>query len=272
MIRLMNLPTKEDYDNFVSSFSKKISEEFPDTCFYIYGSYSDGRCDFGRSDIDGGLILNTDFITDKLKITNIANILNDCLNKNPVKLQFNLLDRGSNKDGRFLSHTKDYVNWIKRKGEIVCGPDYIKEMRGFDFKFGEVYAAAFNFRRIRNGLLYSINERANTRIFLDGLEKSLEGLVNLPKKLVNIKTKKLNPNREDTLKLLKEILPDIDCHFLEEVLKLFKTPERFYQRMSDWNKSLFLYKEALTSYESILKAYCSKFPTPDINEVRDFIF
>jgi len=217
----MKLATKKDYDNFVKEFSKRISKESPDTCLYIHGSYLDGTCDFGRSDIDGGLILNADFVTDKIILTNIANALSCCLDKYPVKLQFNLLDRGSCKDGRFLAYTTDYTDWVKEKGRIVCGPNYVKEMNGRDFKLGEVYAAAFNLRRIRNGVLYSINERSkNNKGFLEGVEKSIESLTNLPKKLAHIKTKKLDSNRENSLKILKGMLPNVNYHFLEEMLKI----------------------------------------------------
>jgi len=272
----MELPTKRDYDNFVREFSEELSKRHQDVCFYLYGSYPDGRANLGRSDIDGGLILNADFVTDKGQVRDLAEILKRYLINHKLifekrkKTQFNLLDRGTDKDGRFLSYTSDFTDWIKNIGKIISGPDYVREMKGLDFRTGPLHAAAFNFRRIRNGLLYSsfnlsLDKGEN---FRESLEKSMEALASLPKKLILIQQGILYPSRPESKRKITEMLPTLDLSTLEKVDFLFNRPRQLYESISNTGVALQLYQKVLTAYEEMLKAYVEEFPEVSEKEVK----
>lgn len=63
---------------------EEISKKQPETCLYIYGSYARGDYNVGRSDIDGGIILDSDVITDKTKVMELAKIIKEGLEQNRV--------------------------------------------------------------------------------------------------------------------------------------------------------------------------------------------
>lgn len=268
-----SLPTKKDYDFFVKGFADKLSQHFPDICFYVYGSYASGKANYGRSDIDGGLILNEEFISPKNKIIMISDMLKQCLDKRRVKTQFNLLDRGTNKDGRFLSYIVSYTDWIKRGGVVICGPDYRQEMKGLDFKAGELEAASFNFRRIRNGLLYSsgdiikgYNQEGN---FGTSLEKAIIGLKGLAKKLIFLQCGKLYPEASESFQRIRRMFPELNLEVLKKVNALLRNPRRFREVLeSGQSEELKFYQDILTQFEQIIQAYVVKFPKVSEREAR----
>jgi len=271
----MKLPTRKDYDRFVKEFSSEVARKHPNVCFYVYGSYKDGRVDYGRSDIDGGLILNVDFVTDKHQIMDLAEILKECSGsslriRNKRVAQFNLLDRGNNRDGRFLSYTTDYTNWIKSNGRIICGPDYVREINGLDFRAGVLHSAAFNFREIRNSLfesLYNLSQNESGK-FEEDLEKAMGCLLSLPKKLIFLREGKIYASRSDCIERLRKMFPDLDLSTSERVDILFKQPTQLDRFLRETGKGLVFFQEVLTAYEEMAKAYINKFPKVSDREAR----
>lgn len=265
----MKFPEKQNYDSFVRHFAQRISKKYPDVCFYTYGSYNREDCVFGRSDIDGGIIINSFFVTNKNEVLDISEILCDCLEKNQMdKIQFNLLDIGSSKDGRFLSYTPDYTNYLKENWEVQCGPNYIDYLNGLDFKSGILYSTAFSFRRIRNNFLNHIyDSRNNLNKFKERAEDSFGALISLPKKLIYLQMGKVIDLRPIAFRKLEDML-DVDISFSKEILDIFNNTDKFYEFIENKNKILGLYSAALGEFESILKKYVYKFPETNQHEIK----
>lgn len=267
------IPSKKDYETFVNEFSDKIKEESPATCFYIFGSMSNGTCNYGRSDIDGGLILNSEIKTPKKEILRIAKSFAEIAKKTNVETQFNLLDRQTNLDGRFLSYTEDYTDWIKESGKIICGPDYISEMKGLNYKSGVLYNAGYNFsgpRGIRNALLYSIKMfEKDSENFQERVIESLDKLVKFPKKLLWLRGQEIIPCRQESQRKLAEILEDVDWSFFDKVNHLFdNSPQKFYELISNYNITLELLRNSLDAAEELIKLYIKHFPDVSEKEVK----
>jgi hypothetical protein len=268
----MKLPAKKNYSAFIREFSEELTEKHSDVCFYIYGSYTDKRADYGRSDIDGGLILNADFVTNKGQIMDLAKILKNQVIRYEVETQFNLIDRGSARDGRFLSYTKDYTDWIIKMREVICGPDYVDEMKGFDFKSGVLQAATFNFRRIRNNLLESLIDLSkNPKKFNRELKKATEALVSLSRKIIYLEDGEIRGPRGECIRIIKERYPKLDLTTMEKINDLFRKPREFMGIIFGKNVDLqfSIYQQVLTAYEEMIKAYVKKFPDVSKKEVRN---
>lgn len=265
----MILLSKENYDRFIGEFSSKLAKKHPKVCFYAYGSYVDGNCNYGRSDIDGGLILDSGIVTLKDIILDIAEIFANALKTNPVKTQFNLLDRETCRDGRFLSYTLDYTKWIKSVGKIISGPDYLKYMNGLDFKSGVLHTAAYNFRKAKNNLLYSLDMiSTEPKRFREKTERVLETLAKFPKVLIWLRGEDVIPSRIKARKKLEKMLGYIDLTFIEQLEHLLKHPAKFYSKLEDNNQALQLSREALTTMESMIQAYIRKYPVSSPRELK----
>ena len=266
----MELPTKKNYDSFVDEFAGAICKVQPDTCFYLFGSYIDGRADFGRSDIDGGIILNDNIVTDTKKIKQLSSILAKCLSKNKVLIQFNLSDRKTNKDGRFMSYTKDYTDWFKQKAKVLAGQDYLQEMNGLDFKSGVLYSAAFNLRELRNNSLEAGFINANNPIqFRKNFEKSLEITASFPKKLIWLVSRQMFEKRGEAAKELKKIFPDLELSSLDNINEFLRNPEAIYSLADNYEQASNISLLALTQTEEMIEAYLSKFPNVNKREARE---
>lgn len=254
-------PSKEEYDGFIEHLVEEISKKQPKTCFYIYGSYARGDYTVGRSDIDGGIILDSDVITNKTKVMELAKIIKEGLEQNRITPQINLLDRKTNQDGRFMSYTSDYTNYFKEQAKVLSGPNYIDEMHGLESKPSVLNRTAFNFRKIRNGLLYSLdNLETDDKKFVEDFEKSLDVVAGLPKNLVMMVDGKLIPDKFKSVERIKEIFPDVDYGTLEYVIYLLKNPEEIDDLFNDSQEVLRVWQGALTSFEELVKAFIDKYP------------
>ena len=267
------IPSKEDYGYFIEEFRKGIKKEISDSCFYIFGSMVNGNCNYGRSDIDGGLILNSDIKTPKDKILNIAEIFARITEETNITTQFNLLDRKTNNDGRFLSYTKDYTDWIKKSGKIIYGSDYIKEMKGYDFKSGVLYSTGYNFSGpggIRNTVLNSIYLLRNDKDeFQKRVIKSLDKLVKFPKKFLLLQGREVIPSRKESRKELSKTLEDVNWDFIDKVNLIFdKEAFKFYETLSEENIALDYLVNSLTCAEELITSYIKHFPKISSNELR----
>ncbi|PIN94747.1 hypothetical protein COU53_02285, partial [Candidatus Pacearchaeota archaeon CG10_big_fil_rev_8_21_14_0_10_30_48] len=196
---------ENNYERFSEEFRKGLMADYSDVCFFIYGSFARGDHNYkSGSDIDGGLILDSGIITNKNKIISISRLIGLCLSNMEVPLQFNVLDRQTNLDGRFLSYTVDYTDWIKDEGRVLSGPSLINEMNGIDYKSGVLNSIAFNLRSVRKGLLESSYESYDDLI--EKTNKAIDKVVKTPKKLIWLTgNNRTIPNRYDALESLKEI-------------------------------------------------------------------
>jgi len=260
---MLPLPIELEYRAFIEELRTNLNEQHPDVCFYTFGSINNGSCNWGRSDIDGGLILSSGVITDKVKILEIADILAVALSKNRVGTQFNLLDRETCIDGRFLSYTKDYTDFLKQRAKIHTGPNFVAEMNGIDFKSGVLSSAAFNFSGpggVRNALLNSLDYvNSSNELFSERMQKALEKVAKFPKKLVWLREGEIIPERESSHKRLKNLLPGLDSELLYRVNSLLNNPGVLYQTLEDKEETIGLVSDALNCMESIIGEYTTRF-------------
>lgn len=267
---MRKLPTRENYEGFLEEFTRRLSVNHLDSCFFLYGSITDGNCDYGRSDVDGCIILDSGVVTPKDKILSIAEILAEALKKNRVKTQLNLTDRQTNKDGRFFSYTTDYTDWFKDCVDILWGPNYISEMKGLDFKSGCLSSAAFNLRKARRSVLkYLDNLTTNPEEFRKSVIDSLELLAKFPKKLIWLQEPKVIASRYKAKKRLSEMLgTDLDLSILDEVNTLLGRPRELYKQVEDGDKALDLLVKSLEGLELMVQAYLKQFPEPSERELK----
>ena len=221
----MRLPSKENYQKFIERFTKELSEKHPDICLYLYGSNLRDDLDLGTSDIDGGIILDSEIITPKDKIKGLSKILSLSQSTEGIKTQFNLLDRQTNKDGRFLSYETNYITYIRQRAEIF-GPDFIKEIKSYEFRSGPTIQSARNLRSLRNLLLYS--EHLGWKNYKEFAEEVIEAsrkAVKFPKNLILLQEKVLIENREKAIEKLTKMLPYFNPEKLLKLNQLTRNPE-----------------------------------------------
>lgn len=270
---MIKLPSKDDYLHFMELFPQLLSKESPNTCFYIYGAYENGSCNYGRSDIDGGLILDSGLITPKDEILRISKSLLDALNGSRIPIEFNLLDRETCKDGRFLSYTTDYTKWIKESGRIISGPDFLSEMNGLDFKSGVLSTAAMNFSGpygVRNALLHSlIDASEEDKSFMSKISKALEKAAKFPKKLIYLREGLIVPSRKEAKDRLENILGDIDLTELDKVNALLDNPLKLYSELSNRDKAINLLASSLNCLENMISSYIKHFPNFSPRELKE---
>jgi len=262
------LPTQRNYNRFVEEFSDALGRKYPKICFFLYGSYVDGRLVSGRSDLDGGIILNAEFVTPKRTVMDIAGILARGLSRNRIPVQLNLMDRATNRDGRFLSYTQDYKEWLQGDSVVGYGSDYLKEMRGLDYKLGCLTAIAFNLRAVRNHLLESLDDLAiDPKRFEKGLLESLKTASALPKKLVYLQTGEVIPCRTKSLQEFERIFGQIDSNTLKRILSLLNNPIALFNYAENSDNALQLWQDALTIMETMIRTYVQRFPKISRREV-----
>ncbi|MFA6023385.1 MAG: hypothetical protein WC781_04840 [Candidatus Pacearchaeota archaeon] len=270
---MIKIPTKEDYAGFMEEFVGKLSKELPNICFYTYGSINNGDCNYGRSDIDGGLILDSGIVTPKDKVLRLSELFSRTLNNRGIKTHFNLLDRETCKDGRFLSYTEDYTKLIKDTAKICCGPNYLEEMNGKDFKSGVLNSAAFNFcgpRGVRETLLYSlINANMSYDNFIEKVSKSLEKVSKFPKKLIWLREGEIIPSRSEARKRLEKLLEDVDLTGIDKINDLLDNPQALYWELSSKTRAINLLGESLETMEQMISSYLRHFPEIGIRELRE---
>jgi hypothetical protein len=261
---MIKIPSRQDYEKFLRDFTDGISKEMPSACFYTYGSIDNSNFVPGISDIDGGIILDSGVVTPKEDILTLVELLSKSLGDTGIKAHFNLLDRQTCRDGRFLSYTVEYTEWIKKHGNIRSGPDYTKEMRGLDFKSNTLNTASFNFcgpRGVRNTFLYSlVYANGQPDEFIENTSSALEKFAKFPKKLVWLRTGKIIPSKDKAKQRLEKVLIDVDFAALEKVNSLLKNPSEFYGLFENPDDSVYLLTEALGCMEHIVESYIKHFP------------
>lgn len=266
---MKELPKRKDYESFLEGFTNRLSREHPDCCLFLYGSITNGSCDYGRSDIDGCIILDSGVVTPKDKILSISKIFAEALKYNRVKTQFNLTDRQTNRNGKFLSYTTDYTDWFKDCADISCGPDYVLEMNGLDFKSSCLSSAAFNLRKARRSALKSLDNFAtDIKEFQKSIIDSLELFAKFPKKLIWLQEENVIASRYDARIRFSEMLNDLDLSTLDEINILLGKPTELYKQIENSGGALDLLIKSLEGIELMIESYLRKFPEPSERELK----
>ncbi len=263
----MNLE-KENYDKFLKLLVREFSEKYPNVCLFGYGSLfnSNGRFNPGISDIDGGIILDSGVITPKNEILKISRAYSRALRKSGlVKLRnrpdFNLMDRCTNQDGRFLSYRKTYIEHIKKFGMVLSGPNYLGEMSELEDREESLIDAAFVFRSLRNKVLncYDILSCDSER-FSEFVVGSMNKVSKFPKKLLEIvDANTIEIDRLKSQNKLEEVL-ETEFPMLSFINQLVLKPsKKIYKFLSDREKAIHSLGYSLETVEIIVNAFLKKF-------------
>ena len=269
----MEIPTSIDYETFLKEFSDG-SKHIKGVTFFVYGSQL--RDDFvpGVSDIDGFLVLDDDFITNKNSIKSLARILSDSLKESNtrIKTQFNILDKGIALDGRFLAYSKNYVDFFKKSAVRIFGKYNLDNMNGFDFKNSELTSISHNLHKVRQGFLYNdFNHYLKKQDFYDGdLTSPLKKLAQLPKQLINLAEGKLYEDKDKSLNVFLEKFPKYNGSFASDVNRLMKDSVKYESFLGEEGCVSFS-SDCLTEMEKMIQMYVEKFPEPREMEVKDIL-
>lgn len=261
-ITMRKLSKKQNYDSFVRQFSQGIKEISPDACFYLYGSYPNGKAIYGRSDIDGGIILNSKTLTSKEEIRKISNLLKISLENNPVEPQFNLLDRQTNIDGQFLSYPPSYIKFFKGGDvSVISGPNLMTEMNSIENRNEDISVLASNFRTIRNTALYwEAHAEASYemgRSSRRGFSKSIDHLLKFPKNIDLIRNGKTDFQKSGVLGIAQRIFPEFSHAIIIKTIELYQNPLKYHSFISDApiEELREFHENVLTHYEKMIKSY-----------------
>jgi len=264
-------PKKQEYAGFINEFTKELKRHFPNVCFGCYGSLVNGNAVYGKADIDGFLIMPRESISDKKVVKGLSQILARALSNNPVKTQFNLLDLETVKDGRFMSYTKDYSDYIKERVRIVTGPKFHFEMNGLDPKFGVLGSASFNFSGpggVRNTALYSLDLlQRDYDSFSERVESAIDKVAKFPAKLVWLRTGNIIPDRRDAQEIVEKNLSDVDYEVLDEINDVLDNVSELDRMLKNPEEALGLLYDGLEVMEQMVSSYIKRHPTLGKREV-----
>jgi len=267
-------PSREDYQKFVEDFSDSVKRSKLETCFYLYGSFfNEDFCPGTSSDLDGGLILDCEFVTPKDTVDKLAAALGHHLRESEVDLRinFNLMERGVNRDGRFLAYDDTYTDYLKKNARISSGPDFLQEMNGMNYKRGALGSTAYNLRKVRNGLLmHFVNLEEDTIRARKNIFSSRNTLCSTQKKLIELSTGEIFLRTNETFCRFKELFPNYDTKSLEEALSLKRDSENYHKVLGNLEnrKSFELSKEFVTATELMIQEYVKQKPEASDFEVR----
>jgi hypothetical protein len=268
----MTIPTSADYETFLKEFSDEL-KHIKGVSFFIYGSHL--RDDFvpGVSGIDGFLVLDDFFVTDKDAIGKLASNLDSSLRKSNIniKTKFNVLDKGIALDGRFLTYSKNYVDSLKSNAVRKFGKYELENMNGFDYKNPELTSIANNLNDVRKGFLYNnFNYYSQKRDFYEKDMKSpLKKLAQLPKQLINLSTGILFEDKDESFnEFLKRFPEYYDDSLVRRVNALMKDPVK-YESFWDDDGCFRFSLDCLSEMEKMIKIYTEKFPKVSDIEVKD---
>lgn len=269
---MRRIPARKDYERAVNDFGNFL-KGYVGVCFYVYGSFARGGCDYGRSDIDGGLIFDGKAETDKRVILDIAYALDEFVGASGVRTSFNLIDRTTSSDGRFLSYSRAYTEYIRKFGKVISGPDYRKDLNGLDFVNDELRTLARNFcgpHGMRSALLYSsVSARDGT--FVERAEDAFEKAVKIPKKLILLREGDLVTRRDKALDEVGNTF-GVDVDVLRRVSNMMGAPRKFYNFIENPQRRtevISLLADSLGCVERLITKYLEMFPDVSKEEARD---
>lgn len=263
-------PKREDYDSFLNSLSTGL-KDFQGISFYIYGSRpGDDNFVYGGSDIDGGFVLDGGVVIDRERVLGLSKLLSSSKSLYPIRTDLNLLDTKSSIDGRFLSYSKNYVEWIKERGIFLVGDNYFDKFNGFQFKDDELKTLSMNLRSVRNSVLNSgyliDNDYPSFELVF---EDSLSKVTKAPKKFVWLREGKIEPSRRKSLEIVRNILPCCDLDYFDFLNDLKDNPLEIDSLLLDPDKSLSVLLNSMNQLERIVNYYIDEFPEVSEREVLD---
>jgi len=264
----MNQRNRRDhYRKLADELTEVMQHDFPDVCFYVYGSFARGEHDFRKgSDIDGGFIFPGGVVLPNERVLDLGEGISKIHDRHRVKLQFNLLDAVTGKDGRFLSYTDDYTDNFSDEGKVLAGPDMRGSLKGLQYKHSSLSSAAFDLRKVRNFLLFAHdNYRINPELFGRKAHSVVKTAVKFPKKLVYLRQGRLLTNAAEARRELGDML---SCS-VDDIVQL----ERFAtvseeDLQKNYKLGIALYCGAAMAVEHVVQAYLDKFPERTEREAR----
>lgn len=262
MIFTFKMVCKEDYDKSLEYFGQALRDLEEDLCVFIYGSYL--RDDFvpGRSDLDGGIIVQSDVVIPRNIYSELSRSFLEVAKKfEGVQLNFNLLDFSTSQDGRFLSYTDDYTDYIKGHGRVVFGENYLDCLNGLNYRYSVLESIAFNLRKVRNHALRF--DSYTPQEFRGAFNTTLKTLADMPKKLVHIRNGSLILGNSSVNKL-GEILPDYDLSIVSRISNARKDVGTYNELFGDKD----FYWDCITATEEMIKCYLLRFPKISDREVK----
>ena len=264
-------PKKQEYAGFINELTRELKTHFPNVCFGCYGSLVNGNAVYGKADIDGFLIMPGEVVSDKNTVQGLSQILARALSNNPIKTQFNLLDLETVRDGRFMSYTKDYSDYIKKRARIVTGPKFHLDMNGFDPKFGVLESASFNFSGptgVRTSALYSLSMlQENYDYFSERVESAIDKVAKFPAKLVWLRTGNIIPDRRDAQEIVEKNLSDVDYCYLDDINDALDNVSELDRILKNPEEALRLLYNGLEVMEQMVFSYMRRHPTLGKREV-----
>ncbi len=265
----------KDYQTFLYEFSFAIRSA---DCFYGYGSFFNGSFIPGRSDLDGGIVFDCEFVIPKDVVHILALNLEDSLSRihqgvNPserIKTQFNLTDRATNKDGRFLSYDDTYTDLLKSEGVILKSPNFLNEMNGMNYRRESLRAAAYNLREVRNGLLtYFVDLKDNPPKAKKNIYSSISNLWSMQKKLIELSQRGIVSKEDDVYNIFREIFPKYESEMLDKARQMRRNPEEYSRIFNDVGSAFTMYQEFVTAAEKMIQIYLETNPLVSNFEVRN---
>ncbi len=262
---------KDSHQTFAHDFAAGLTKDYPEVCFFIYGSFARGDYDIERgSDIDGGLIFDGSGLLSKDSMLGVSNLLARCMPAPAIKLQINVLDRRINCDGRFMSYTQDFTDYFKTEAKVLAGPPcFVNEMNGRNYRSGVLESAAFNLRTVRNTILHSIYLRDSNPSEFDRQTRHVIDLtLKLPKKLTWLQSSgPIITDIDESLRSLERLLPVYDSSALRKLKAIRADPvtraKEFMERKSE------LLWESADAFQRMIHAYISLFSKSNDKELRD---
>lgn len=266
----MDSLTREDYNTFVEELFDFLHRSNLNVCFYGYGSFIEGDFVPEISDLDGGLILDSQFVTSKDFVHKLSARLESLLRETDLKIQFNLMDRSINRDGRFLAYDDTYTKHLKEKCKIFHGPDFMQEMKGMNYKREALRSTAYNLRKVRNGLLmHFVNVEKDPLKARKNIFSSRKILWDTQKKLVELATGRVVFKEDQVFETFKRLFPNYETESLEKARYLKRNPQHYFKDLGNLeSRTAFeLSKEFVTATELMIKEYVKKYPSVTNYEV-----
>ena len=258
---------RDHYEEFATEVATAVSRDFPDVCFFVYGSFARREHDARKgSDIDGGFIFPGGVVLPQERILDLGRVIEDSHNRHRVKLQLNLLDTTTSQDGRFLSYPDDFTTDIASTGCVLSGPDLRGSLNGLQYKHSSLNSAAFDLRKTRNFLLFAPDHyRINREMFGRKAHSVVSAAVKFPKKVLLLRKNELVTNASEARRSLGDLL-GVDMQDFDQLERFTTVSEADLQR--NYALGIALYCGAAGAFERVVQAYLAKFPERDEREAR----
>jgi len=278
---------REKFGEFYRALGEYLREN-PQTdnsvSLFGYGSYFD-HPDKDPKDIDGGIVMPT-LITDKEVVRGISKEiakLSKGLEIHRGQIQINLLDRVSAGDGRFLSYSPDYTEFLRRHGKrLVSRPNFL-EFNGIDNKFNVYESNAFNFRKARNYLLMAnVAMQEGESSVMTHFSKIIDVVKRAPKKTLQLglirKLIETQPwpnigleianlvatiGKEDAVGQLGGLVGEVDLSFYNKIRR-YEDPEFVRGLLGNEEEIFQVWARAVETYEGLVKGFIDNNPPMEI--------